>query len=360
LIFFKERKKERKMSEGFSQTPQIIMPIQYGQLPELSGLSIPPNVFGTTFPQPGPPAINFSTDLPTSPAEAMAKTIKSQAGGSKSMDTVSMNVVTGPWDDYPYHQQILKGQPVFGVVTETGISSILPVMNIRHVNNILREGFEEAVKLWRNRRMIVDGQILTEEEYEILFKTPTSQWKHLEFLNTLLLDKNKADFHNIGYLYEEGCRPSFNFLGFPRTHGNQVEDLVEVSIAHKGSVENAENIFGNEVMGGHRWGFIFTRIINEVTGALGPFAFIPWHGFDRPKLFDSRYIDFNGFERFGKVTEEGSVDRWVSEHTIDPHILKESLGLVPQTSDRYTITPEPGCMRYTLHARRDYRVNFLL
>jgi hypothetical protein len=340
--------------------PQIILPSQYGALPELSGLTIPPNVFGTSFPQPGPPARNFSTELPSSPAELMAKAIKTNAGGSKSMDTVSMNVITGPWDDYPYHQQLLKGQPIFAIVTETGISSVLPTMNLRHVNNTLREGFNEAMHTWRDRKRIVDGQILKAEEYDTLMSTPTRQWKSLAFLDELLRDKNRADYHSIGFLYEEGCRDAFNFIGFARTTGNQVEELVELTVAHQGSVENAENIFGNTVMGGHRFGFIFTRLLNEESGRFGPFAFIPWHGFDRPTLFRSRYDDINGFERFGKVTEEGSVDRWVSEHNVDPYILRESIGLFPQTSERYMSVPEPGCMRYTLHSRRDYRVPFLL
>jgi hypothetical protein len=277
------------------------------------------------------------------------------------MDTIMMDLTLAPWTgvEYPYHREILKGQPVFSVNTEPRLRTFTPVMNLRHVNNFLREGYEDALMTWKNRRAIVDQNILSDEEYQTLMDTPTKRWNDLPFLAELLRNKNYAQYHNIRHLYEDGLRDVFNFIGFPRGHGKQVDDLVQIGVSHKGSVDSVENVFGDDLMEGHMIGFMYTRYVDETTGNYGPFAIIPWYGFDYPSLYRTSYIDVNGFECFGMVTQIGTVDRWVSEHIIDPMILKESIGLIPQYSTRYNITPEPGCMRYHIHSRV-YRVPFLM
>lgn len=341
---------------------QVILPQQFGALPDILGLSPAPNVFSTTFPQPGVAAQNFLTQLPGSQAEARRKAIRTQAGGSKTMDTIGMQLILAPWDPsgYDYHNEILKGQPLFSVTSEKGVQNFTPVLNIRHVNSLLRAGYEEAMALWGDREAVLSNDGLTSTQYDILLSTPTHLWHTIDFVDALLRDKNKSMFHSLRYLWEEGIQEIFNFLGFLRNHGDQVEDLVSITISHKGFVDSVENVFGDDLMSSHSIGFILKRVIHPSTKKLGPFAFVPWYGFEYPDISEQTYTDLNGFVRYGMTIYAGTVDRWVAKHEIDPQILAESIGLLPSTATRYSLRPEPGCMRYHLRCRPGYRVPFLL
>lgn len=336
---------------------QIILPEQFGDVPDILGLTRQPNVFSTSFPQPGGAAMNFSTSLPGSREEARRKAIRTQAGGSKTMDTIGMNITVAPWDSsgYDYQNELLKGQPLFAIVTERGVHDFTPVLNLRHLNDLFRDGFYTALEFWKDKDRVLSTGGISEEQYSTLLKTPTHLWNTLDFLGAILRDKNLLELHSIRYLYEEGCQEVFNFIGFMRNQGNQIEDLVQINVSHKGFVDSVENIFGNGLMEGHSFGFIFKRISLD-----GPFALVPWYGFELPAISSQEYEDINGFIRFGMTLYCGNVDRWVGEHRIDPVLLQESLGLKPYTSGRYTLTPEPGCMRYHLRSRPGYRVPFLL
>lgn len=341
---------------------QVILPSLFGELPDILGLSPAPNVFSTTFPQPGVAAQNFSTSLPGSQAEAKKKAIKTQAGGSKTMDTVGMNLVLAPWDNsgYDYHNELLKGQALFSIVTEKNVRNFTPVLNIRQLNTLLRDGYDAAMEFWGSRENVVVEGGLTSEEYSTLLETPTWLWNTLDFIPKLLRDKNKINFHSIRYLYQEGIQEVFNFIGFLRNQGNQVEDLVQINVSHKGFVDSVENLFGDDLMGGQSIGFILKRIPHAYTKRDGPFALVPWHNFEYPDIEESAYKDINNFSCYGMVLYIGTVDRWVARHTVDPLILAESTGLIPQTTNRYSLIPEPGCMRYHLRSRPGYRVPFLL
>jgi hypothetical protein len=333
------------------------LPQQFGDIPDVLGLTRQPNVFSTSFPQPGAAAMNFSTSLPGSREEARRKAIRTQAGGSKTMDTIGMNLTVAPWggSGYDYQNELLKGQPLFSIVTEKSIRGFAPVLNIRQLNSLFRDGYYTAMEFWQDRQKIIADGVITEEQYTTLRKTPTERWGDLDFLAAILRDKNLLEYHSIRYLYEDGCREVFNFIGFMRNQGNQIEDLVQINVSHKGFVDSVENVFGNDLMEGHSFGFIFKRVSSS-----GPFALVPWYGFELPSIASQEYIDVNGFTSFGMTLYCGNVDRWVAEHEIDPLLLAESTGLVSQTSGRYALTPEPGCMRYHLRSRPGYRVPFLL
>lgn len=339
---------------------QVILPRQFGDIPDILGLTPGPNVFSTSLPQPGVAAQNFSTSLPSSQADARGRSIKTQAGGSKTMDTIGMQLVLAPWGEYDYHNEILKGQFLFAVTSEKGVQNFTPVLNIRQLNNLLREGFESAMEFWGDRKNVVTDGGLTSEQYDTLMSTPTWLWSSLDFVEKLLLDINKLEYHSLRFLWEEGLQETFNSLGCLRSHGDQVEDLVAITISHGGTVDSVENIFGDGLMSSESIGFIFKRIPHPLTGGPGPFAFVPWHGFEFPDIAEQRYKDINGFDRYGMTLYKGTVDRWVDGHEIDPLILAESIGLVPQSSTRYNLIPEKGCMRYHLRQRPGYRVPFIL
>ena len=300
-LYFSLAHEEKRMSSS-SPPSAIIRPLE--AVPNISGLSRPPDTFGTSIPAPGPPIKNFGTQLPRSREEARRRAIRSSDGKSLSQNKIVYNIILHHWDE-DYHMHIFEGQPVFAMVMSGILRAPLtiPILNLRQINSLYDEQFNKALELLESDAL-VENEYLTADELEILRSTPTVGWASLPFLHTLLGDDTKSAFHTVRYLWEEGIRDRFNFYGFAL--GQIAEGLSRriTAVSRAGSIDSIENCWGDQVENGDQLYFIFKRK-HFGGGRFGGFAYHPWFGKCQPTYEDICYPDMTGVLREGQVIYVG-------------------------------------------------------
>lgn len=330
---------------------------QQAQLPNFTGLTGPQYSFGTTFMQPQPPVKNFFDKLPTGPQDGRNKAITSVFGGARTMPTVYLNAQLGQNTRHPYARELRQGHFLFNLQKfDPRGKEHMTVLNLRQVNTLLEEGYTTAFKLWSNKTRVVQAKVLTSEEYDLLFDTPTVKWQTYDFFNKMLLNQDFKDYHCIRYLYEEGCRSLFTFIGCYQNQDPVDTSRITIGIAHAGSIDAVENVFSNELISGEHVGFVFKRFFNPDNQKYGAFKFVPWHG-DEPIPSNAIYDDFFGCRRSGVVTKIGTFDRWLEK---DPKMSLsfrfELHGILPAKRPVNPNAVVVGCARYHFEPRKGLRI----
>lgn len=301
--------------------------------------------------------VTYMNKIPTSRGELERIKVTSEGGGSKTQESINVNLLIKRWGESNYHEQVFKGQPIFLQRSGNNMRHKPIVMNIRQVNSFLKAGYDAAIKVWSDKQRVVDANVLTSEEYDLLMSTPTESWEQFEFLKSMLRNKQNKDFHNIKYLYEAGMRERLTFFGYHRNPTNDLE-FIEVSAAVYGTVEYVENCWSNAVHNGFKIGFVFKRIFDPLLNRYTHFAFDPrpWSKGVLPTTEQSMYEDITGHICRGYVFQIGTVDERTIHHLIEQDVVDESVGLVPTTRDRFFLSAEPGCLRITLCPRVEYPI----
>lgn len=279
-------------------------------------------------------------------------------GSSKSQDPIVINRKIIEWDvTYPYHKEVYKNQPIF--CTKGGHSKTYRpvIMNLRQLNNFLREGYFKAKTLWDDRQTVIDNGILTEEEYDILFSTPTAGWHSLDFLNALLLDKQRSDYHIIRFLYEDGIVNRFEFLGYIRNTPEEMQTLYTAFIV-KNTVEFVENIWSPRLYSGMKLGFVLKRLFEHGEHTCFAYDPRPWTYGTVPDLLSRSYVDVTGHQVRGYTFQIGTLDERLKAHPFVDKIVLESTGILPTTDPRYMMGPEEGTLRLTLCPRKELGVSW--
>lgn len=341
-------------AEMSSSSPPTSIQRPQGQQRALSGLRREPDVFGTSLPTPSGPIKNFQTALPTSREESRRRAIKVTDGKGGTMNSIVADIIPSLWDE-GYHLHLFEGQPMFVLKNNDPMSHPITtdMLNLRQVNDIYGNAFDLAMDMLTSGE-VSKARYLTPTQVTKLWQTPTHGWFSLPFVRAMLDDSTKTAFHTIRYLFQEGIRDRFNFLGFAR--GQMSEDLPKkvTAVAVMGSLDSVENVWGDQVRSGEMLFFIFKQR-HLGGGRYGGFAYHPWYGVDPPTFQDIVYRDVTGTLRLGQVIFVGTIDRWVEEETISMSRLLESTGFKPPDSERVYSRPEPGCIRIHRSSRTGFR-----
>ncbi|MFY7819341.1 MAG: hypothetical protein ACOVP3_00655 [Rhodoluna sp.] len=306
------------------------------------------------YPRPTP----FFDSFPSSVDGVRRVAVDNDEGLSKTMWYVTVNIILAAWDE-GLENEIFNGQLVFAVNYFHGMAAAaarseiakyqMAVMNIRHVNRFLAEGYSIAHRAFQSvngRRPIEDD--LTPDQLRLMADSPVRNWSSFSFMVEALRASHPDSLvKQILYLNEEMILDTFNVLGW--VHGQVPGDnrVKQVAVRVLGSMDDVENIWSPELGPNDRLYFILRRIFDYGLGEWTHFAFVPWFGRTIPTIEERTYMDYTGNLQVGCAIFLGSVDRITHDHRMRVDELPQLIGLKPTTLQRVKIGPEPGCVRIT-------------
>lgn len=336
---------------------------------------------GTTFMSPSDYSAPFSTSFPTTgtyvPGYSIGDFPRSMADGIRPASVASakqtsqrcevMNVSLGVWpDDLPYHQEIFPGQLLFIANLNTGVPTTKSYMlNIRHVNTILSDGYNEFLRIYTRKIDRITGKpivgssiaegskIISSGDYDILLRTPTVQWNSLRFLQDIMQDPTKEAGHCIRYAYKEGIEHRFTPIGYNRGKLDPNLDAMQIDVSVKGNIDDTENIWGDTLRAKDRLYVTFmprTTFVGTSGFPSDAFAFVPMATLaEEPDQEETTYFDVTGHKRYGTPYFIGYAEKWSEPQIkLNPSYIQQSIGLIPMIDRRCDIRPEPLCISILL------------
>lgn len=326
-----------------------------------NGFQSPPDFVKSDFPSVG----GVPTYLESMPGtvDAMNAAAPDAGGtGATSMEFVTVNYTPYMWEgQYPFHTELFQGVPIFMFKQDPKVVGTTPILlTLKHVNDALRQGYEEAVEMWADKEFIVTREkILTSAQYDELFTTPTKHWNKLPYVQRLVSDAKNVDYQSFRYLYKDGVAGMFTFVGY-NTGSYDDRPLQSIAVAVHGSVQNVVNFWTPTPMTRSIIGFVLKRVKNPSTGRYGAFAYDPrpFKAGKAPTPDDTSYFDFTSYLDYGPAEQIGTIDEKTVRVDFDQSVLDEYSGLVHSASEFHKIGSQPASLRIRLHTRPALRVSW--
>lgn len=317
--------------------------------PSMTTPTAPTGTMGL-YPRPTP----FFDALPSTVERFRGLSIDNDQGMSKTMGWITSNIILAAWED-GLEREIFNGQFIF-VIPDGNAAAItahreitksqMAVMTLRHVNELLRTGYQIASRAFGPGLPIREE--FTDDQVMLMSNVPVRNWRRLGFLRDKLLDGDQdALSKQLLFLSESMILERFNPYGWIDGQVPGDGHLKQVAVRRAGTMEDVENMWGNDIVPGDNLYFILRRIYNEGKGEWQQFAFIPWHGLHSPSIADRTYMDFSGNLEVGCAIFIGSVDRFTQKDGLRMSDLPQLIGIERCTLPRVKIGPEPGCLRIT-------------
>ncbi len=333
---------------------RMILPSGSSSGPSLLTAGAKETPYSSTFPlSSGSYNPGFGSQLPTTPGAARVKAYRAMATNSQSM--ITCNVLAAAWSDYDYNRELFPGQPLFSLSLGLKTAPMTHILNLRHVNTFFRDGYTKYTQMMartldpasgtfkRGSSIAEKDGYLTPDQYDKLMLTHTAKWNKLDFIQAILADDSKSDFHCIRFVFAEGMKDRIKFYGFMKGRISEDLDIVQLECNVHGTIDSVENVFGAKLQAGDKIGWVITRYR---TGALG---IVPWFGATVPNALDACYFDVTEHERVGEVYFLGTCDLWVEDYEFIPGEMESIIGLTELITSRPLKGPELGSIRISIH-----------
>jgi hypothetical protein len=322
------------------------------------GFQRPPDFIKRDFPGAG--AVPTYLDSMPGSVDAMNAAAPDAGGtGATSMEWVTVNYTPYMWDgQYPFHTELFQGVPIFMFKQDPKIVGTTPILlSLKHVNDSLRQGYEDAVQMWKDRDFIVQEKILTGEQYDQLMSTPTRLWNRLPYVQALVSDPKRVEYQSFRYLYKDGIAGMFAFVGY-NTSSYDDMPLQSIAVAVHGSVQDVVNFWTPTPMTRNIIGFVLKRVQDPRTGRYGAFAYDPrpFKSGKAPTIDATAYYDVTGHRDFGPAEQIGTIDEKTVRVDFDQGVIDEYSGITHSASEFHKIGSQPTSLRIRLHPRPGLKV----
>lgn len=226
-----------------------------------------------------------------------------------------------------FHENMFAGQWIMCLTSKRGASAPEEgniLLNLRQANTIIEQVYNSMEAYLHDKDVIQDGVPghLSPEVVKALKEMPSHTWDSIPAYR-----KVKTSEHSVNLLSWRSVKEiadMWNSVGVQNGEVYSEANLTagQVSFGVKGRVNDAENIFGVEVLPNMDLGLILKRKVDE-DGNWGAPHFHPWAGYGNPTDDEMNYVDFgNSIER-GFFIYLGSVirrdDRPLSETDYKVH-----------------------------------------